>query len=364
MKRVTSMLLCLLMLFSISAFALPNPSSSSETVESDSALEYAQIHLSNTLPFLKEDELSFLPEDASVSLGSKIAMYDSTLTPLPYSAYPVFYENDVIAIATVTEDEFGEKNFQVGMQFANELSDFIQEEENNQIAVIVEEDSICLINSQNESVMISNSETSNVPSSSALPNGSANLSTSVISPSVSVSAALVTRSGTDSGTVPVKYVPQGNHPLCWASCMASIVNYYKGTNYGATQIANTVAHYNGQGEYTGATIEECAYWYNSTYNIISHQSNSKLSYDTVYSNASNGKPIHAFCSNYTNPSDDGHYVVVRGCYISNSVVYYRIMNPWSPSSGGGLLVVQMRSDGSFDIVGDDTFRQNKYLYFS
>ncbi len=361
MKRVTSMLLCLLMLFSISAFALPNPSSSSETVESDSALEYAQIHLSNTLPFLKEDELSFLPEDASVSLGSKIAMYDSTLTPLPYSAYPVFYENDVIAIATVTEDEFGEKNFQIGVQFANELSDFIQEEENNQIAVIVEEDSICLINSQNESVMISNSETSNVPSSSALPNGSANLSTSVISPSVSVSAALVTRSGTDSGTVPVKYVSQGgrNSKLCWAACMASIVNYYKGTNHSASQVAYAVG-----GDYDGQKLNDVAYWYNAHYGIVANQSYSKLSYDTVYNNASNGKPIHASCKNLTDTSDNalGHDVVVRGCYISNSVVYYRIMNPWGVN--GGLLVVQMRSDGSFDIVGDDTFRQNKYLYFS
>ena len=359
MKRVTSMLLCLLMLFSISAFALPNPSSSSETVESDSALEYAQIHLSNTLPFLKEDELSFLPEDASVSLGSKIAMYDSTLTPLPYSAYPVFYENDVIAIATVTEDEFGEKNFQIGVQFANELSDFIQEEENNQIAVIVEEDSICLINSQNESVMISNSETSNVPSSSALPNGSANLSTSVISPSVSVSAAPVTRSGTDSGTVPVKYVSQGgrNSTLCWAACMASIVNYYKGTNYSASQVAYAVG-----GDYDGQKLNDVAYWFNSKYGIVANQVYSKLSYNTVYNNASNGKPIYASCSNYTSPSDDGHAVVVRGCYISNSVVYYRIMNPWGVN--GGLLVVQMRSDGSFDIVDDDTFRQDKYLYFS
>ena len=55
----------------------------------------------------------------------------------------------------------------------------------------------------------------------------------------------------------------------------------------------------------------------------------------------------------------GHGVVVRGCYISNSVVYYRIMDP-----NHGFRSVQMRSDGKFVLkVSGITLVQYRYIEF-
>ena len=44
--------------------------------------------------------------------------------------------------------------------------------------------------------------------------------------------------GEDSGTVSVKFVNQIQDNLCWAACIASVVNYFKGTNYTAFTLAD------------------------------------------------------------------------------------------------------------------------------
>ena len=83
-----------------------------------------------------------------------------------------------------------------------------------------------------------------------------------------------------------------------------------------------------------------------------------LSYDFVYNQAHNGKPIHAFLKRTT--SGEGHFVLVRGCYISDSVVYYRVMDP-----NVGFISSQMKSDGTFTIrSGGFEFKQSAYIKFN
>lgn len=83
-----------------------------------------------------------------------------------------------------------------------------------------------------------------------------------------------------------------------------------------------------------------------------------LSYDFVYNQARNGKPLHVFLKNSS--GGIGHYVLVRGCYISNSVVYYRVMDP-----NVGFISSQMKSDGTFTIKsGGFEFKQSSYIKFN
>lgn len=80
-----------------------------------------------------------------------------------------------------------------------------------------------------------------------------------------------------------------------------------------------------------------------------------LSYDFVYNQARGGKPLQAFLY----ASDDAHSVLVRGCYYSNSVVYYRVMDP-----NVGFIVSQMHSNGSFTLsFNSRDYEQTKYIMF-
>lgn len=340
----------LMMVSALSVYAVRDEA----PAQDDPWMDYAQEHLGNTLPFMREEELSFLEPGCQVYLGKRLSAYNAELGELPYAMYPVFADGQVVAIATVMQTEDGELSFQAGPQFAEQLNEFIADNAN--VALVVNEGSIQFINDEGETETLSYFEDSTAPAALSL---TPDVECSEAVPVTAIQEVPKSRAyGEDSGTVPVKYVTQGNADICWAACMASIINYYKGTNYLASQVATATG--NGL---QGAEPWEYTSWYNNVYQIKATLVQYPLSYDVVYSHASNGRPLHASLNNGSSQNYHGHSVVVRGCYISNSVVYYRIMNPWKYN--GGLLVVQMNSNGTFSIDdGDCIMTQKKYVRFN
>lgn len=221
------------------------------------------------------------------------------------------------------------------------------------MALVVNEDSIQFINDEGETETLAFFEDSAAPAALSL---APDVECSQIVPVTAIQEVSKSRAyGEDSGAVGVKYVPQGNHNLCWAASMASILNYLKGTNYGAMSLASYL-----DAPDKGESITLCQYWYIHIFDVNAIYVNNKLSYDVVYNNAHSGKPIQAHVEGWDAQHERyGHAVVVRGCYISNSVVYYRIMDP-----NYGFVSVQMNSDGTFNIAGPGcTMTQYAYLRF-
>ncbi len=163
--------------------------------------------------------------------------------------------------------------------------------------------------------------------------------------------------GEDSGTVSVKFVNQIQDNLCWAACMASVVNYFKETAYEAMEMADYLQIDYGQIGFKGLKPDSGVYYYKNWHRINCELVFDELSYGFVYDQAYNKRPIEAQLS--APNADRGHAVLVRGCYISNSVVYDRLMDPWYDYR-----VVQMKSDGTFSISMDGkTYTQKTYIEF-
>lgn len=344
-RRLLAMLLAALMMVS----ALPVYAAGEEApAQDDPWMGYAQEHLGNTLPFMREEELSFLEPGCQVYLGKRLSAYNSELGELPYAMYPVFADGQVIAIASVSEDENGELSFQAGPDFAEQLNEFIADNAN--VALVVNEGSIQFINDEGGTETLSYFEDSASPAALSL---TPDVEYSQAVPVTAIQEVPKSRAyGEDSGTVPVKYVPQNGLPLCWAACIASVVNYFKSTSYTARSLADYL-----EKPYEPVPTSSCIFAYNFRFGMNAETIHETLSYDFVYNQAHNGKPLHAFLENTT--GGVGHYALVRGCYISNSVVYYRVMDP-----NVGFVSAQMKSDGTFILHEDGyEFKQRDYIKF-
>ena len=348
-RRLLAMLLAALMMVS----ALPVYAAGDEApAQDDPWMDYAQEHLGNTLPFMREEELSFLEPGCQVYLGKRLSIYNpQQVGELDYAMYPVFADGNVVAIATITEDENGDLNFEVGPTFANELNKFITD--NPSIALVVDGNSIQAINDRGEVKVLSSLQPVIFPVFYSL---TADMNFTQVIPVCAVQEVPQSKAvGEDSGTVRVQYVPQNGLPLCWASCMASIVNYFNGTSYSATSLADYLGV-----KYEGQKSTDCRQWYKNKFGLNCSLVLKALSYDYVYNQAYNGKPLDVeLLGTDDSGQNRGHGVVVRGCYISNSVVYYRIMDP-----NHGFRSVQMRSDGKFVLkVSGITLVQYRYIEF-
>ena len=77
MKRMTRRLLAMLLAALMMVSALPVYAAGDEApAQDDPWMDYAQEHLGNTLPFMREEELSFLEPGCQVYLGKRLSIYN------------------------------------------------------------------------------------------------------------------------------------------------------------------------------------------------------------------------------------------------------------------------------------------------
>ena len=125
-------------------------------------------------------------------------------------------------------------------------------------------------------------------------------------------------------------VGQGNYGLCWAASVATIVNYRKGTNLTATNVADAEGvGYDEGGTLTNAT--NCLHRYGLTdYSAV----NRTLSWSQLYDNIMKfNKPFYMAC--YYDSTESGHAVVCFGCNEISSNQYIVIWNPGNNNGNGG-----------------------------
>lgn len=127
---------------------------------------------------------------------------------------------------------------------------------------------------------------------------------------------------------------QGYYGLCWAACVATVVNYIQGKNLSAKQIADLMGiNYNDGGNIYDD--EKALHHYNIDYSAIDE----RLSFDTIRRNIADKKPIIMSCK--TEDLMDGHAVTIVG-YRSrlNKDNFLTIWNSALNSGQGGSTVIK------------------------
>lgn len=363
-RRLLAMLLASLML--VSALPVYAVEEEAPAQSSDPWMDYAREHLGNTLPFMRQDELSFLEPGCQVYLGNRLSAYNAQLGELPYAMYPVFVDDQVIAIAMVIQTENGELSFQAGPQFAEQLNEFIADNAN--VALVMNEGSIQFINDEGETEYSLSSESSTIPMALSL---TSDVKFNQVIPVTSIQEIPQVRAaGVDSGSLAIEHVWQGDwkgdYAICWAACMVAVGRYYN--VIGGMETAMSFARNCGKKPDTidpkisGATDSEVKTFFATQFpSLNAEYVYYPLSYDYVYNQTIQGKPLYAILADRINDSNRaGHSVVTRGCYISNGVVYYRIMNP---QRNAGLTVVQVNSNGTFSLPSSQGTTMTQYAYF-
>lgn len=114
----------------------------------------------------------------------------------------------------------------------------------------------------------------------------------------------------------VVQIPYRN--ICWAACIATIVNYKNGRNYTASNIVVQTL-----GEFKDVTIEVervptiLKYHHGLPY-VLHYQS---ANGDTILRNIQNDNPIFAMMAAIETGSSTGHAIVVNAIHITNGYVY-------------------------------------------
>lgn len=126
---------------------------------------------------------------------------------------------------------------------------------------------------------------------------------------------------------------QGNYGLCWAASVATIVNYRKGKNITAKNVADMM----GIGYNTGGTVENAVVALNS-YHVSYKVHYSQNSWSLYKRNIDTKYPVYAHCS-----SKSGYHAVVGfGYKIQNDTKYVFFWNPGSAS----VAIVKYKAKGT------------------
>lgn len=87
-----------------------------------------------------------------------------------------------------------------------------------------------------------------------------------------------------------KFITQGNYKICWAACVATIVNFKNGRNLSAENVASALGHNYTSSSYTGASVSQTVSAL-SYYGLSYSNTNAKLSWTRVKSNINANSPF-------------------------------------------------------------------------
>lgn len=248
MKKFLSLLLSVVMMFTLSipAFAASNDSSKIVSIESDSELySYAARTFPQHLYALLET--GDLPGSASnYTLGQSFSIFN-TEAQTNSTCFPVLYNGEIVAIFEVSSIS-SEYQSSLSISFANELSAFLTSGQMKKFILITDGVHLHAYDGI-KSVEIFQL----YPDGDIFTPSNLNYISSLFS-KTQVTTTTYTNLTTSQSqlalrgpvgpreykTIDVKGVSQGSHPWCWAATCAALINYYKGESLTAKTVAEYV----------------------------------------------------------------------------------------------------------------------------
>lgn len=251
-KKAASLLLALVMVFSILVFPASALGSSqdTDTAEFDIVSQHAENYL-KILSTVDQNDISVSINYQNVSIGTPIPIYSYTngeVEILNARHYPIFSNNEIVGVVTAYENPNGNLSTQFSTSMAAELSAYLSN--HTSIALVGDDYALYATDGVQMSKLMDCVTTVAEPASAIseysqtltrLPASAiiADVQTITVCPlrqlSVSASAAAAARDVAFYNMLPVPYVSQNNSTytntkICWAACLACTGNYLIGQN--------------------------------------------------------------------------------------------------------------------------------------
>lgn len=348
MKRIISVLLAVSMAFLLTCSALATTITDSNV--NMSAQQDMINKVSEMLPLLCE-----VPADAECTLGSPLAAYrleDGELTEIDYDVYPVSCNGNIVMLAQVPKIENGTDYINCVTAFAEGLDEFYKDNPSTSFALVYASDGVFALTPNGETTCIYStfheglSEISdlsafnvsfvNIQAAQASPLNSAIIAATNDSV-MHTNSPMQTYSAQDSSVqykiLNLSIVANNVHDcdgdgqqddgMCWAACIATIVNYHTGTNWSAMQIHNLYGcdEMYSSGERYAEII--------SNYGIDTYGPFPQLTYQHIVDMIDGDNP--GFMRIEISNTTTGHAIVTYGYYYnpstsSNQYFYYKDPN--------------------------------------
>ena len=257
MKRVIKLVLCLLLVLTLSF--QPNVFATSSSDSDDMAVISTKV--SEMIPLIYED--AFLGQ--RFFIGERFQEYRVTgageLENSDYETYPLMSDNVILGIIKVSRDSLGDiSQVTLGVDYSDELQALLNSNNSNDgFAVIQTESGACLkfessdtlhsLNAYNDYAYLELTSVQGVDYSTLTNSGCFE-----IEPSVSRAVVRSTSGDTLHKILSVENVsntsttccPEG---ICWAASIAIMANYHCGTSYTALQVHDLCGCFSEDGDY-------------------------------------------------------------------------------------------------------------------
>ncbi|MDD3224537.1 MAG: papain-like cysteine protease family protein [Clostridium sp.] len=279
-------------------------------------------------------------EVPNFKLGEAFNIYfyeKNKLVTSNYYCYPVLYNNVVKGIFSISKNLDGKYTGALSRSFADKLQQ-LSTNNNYSFRIVSINGDLFAINS-NKAILIHKNEDKVLKSSgiitsseiNAINKGITNNNTRESSVyansenSISQSYELSEDDVTDSNSLNVPIVLQGQHPWCWAATCASIINYLKGTSLKATNVVKYI--YGSVVDEGGSEAQICKSY--SHWGVSSKVQNGTLSYSTFKNYIDNKEPVNGiFQYEDDNGEVEGHSMSMIGYEtLDTGDEYYEIIDP-------------------------------------
>lgn len=241
-KRIVSLLTIILLIVTFYSSVMAMDSSKISTPEND--IETISKHVSKLLPMFQQISLN---KGDIVSIGNELATYrsndDGTIVNGDYEEYPLMINNCVVGIVNVIRVDGKIYQVSFGVNYAPELQKLVSNNKNEAFAIIHTKDGVyAKLSSSNISSLKLYADNKHSLNKLNLEAGTKiNYKAITQEGFVLINSVIKPQAITRSKVLGVRYVPNGStsccpNALCWASSIAMMSNYHRGTYFNAKEI--------------------------------------------------------------------------------------------------------------------------------
>ncbi len=359
-NRSLTILLILVLIISMGSISFAAPYNEEE--------QYLTNAVSDIIPQLMKTNLD---ANTKCSLGKALCAYkieDGHITTIDYSIYPIIINDDVTAIAQLSQNDAGEYSVCCITSVADGIQAFYKNNPKESFCLVYAYEGVYIVDSAKRITLAHSAINESLTSIADIEMNWSNLKHTPLKILKDVSVSTVDLISQDNDvvmggtralqfmTLSVPYVPNATSTcsncygrgLCWAASIAMIINYYRGTSYSAKNIHDATGCYSDAtpSNYKSAIRTFGAYAYGAYYTF---------NFSTIQTIVQGYHPAFMRIERTDSSGVEyGHIIVPYGYYYypeSSSTKYFYFMDP---NYGGGI--------ASFPTSGAVQISTNGYTY--
>ena len=374
MKKLISILVVLSLMLSCSGYAFAAGETISENSFSSAKEQFLLNTVSDIVPQLTNTKLS---STSKVYLGAALSAYkieDATISKVEYEIYPVLIDNEIVAIAQLSQNNAGEYTVCFVTSLAEGLQRYYQNRPKEAFSLVIAYEGVFLVDSGNDITCTYSAISEGLTSIRSVKNDWSNLKHTAIEANNSIPVEQIDLSVQDNEiegtrslqfmTLSVPYVANdtstcsnadcNGRGLCWAASIAMIINYYRDTSYSAKSVHDATGCYSTgvPANYKSAIRTFGAYAYGAYYTF---------NYSTIQTIVQGYHPAYMRIERTDSDGNEyGHAIVPYGYYYNPDSASEKYFYYMDPNYGGGIASFPASGDPQITTSGN-TYTFDYYI---